>query len=81
MRLFYRSFTDPEYPPEEVYGPYKNLAIRCKFYPIDTRIDYTQMAQILLELEPKLLFLPEQYTKNVKGTGGRDLSVTSVKIL
>uniref|UniRef100_A0A914BWB8 Beta-Casp domain-containing protein n=1 Tax=Acrobeloides nanus TaxID=290746 RepID=A0A914BWB8_9BILA len=67
--------TDPDYPPEEVYGPYNNLQIKCKYFPIETKLDYTQVPLILQDLEPKLLMLPEQYTKPVKGVSGRDLVV------
>uniref|UniRef100_A0A0N5ADZ1 Beta-Casp domain-containing protein n=1 Tax=Syphacia muris TaxID=451379 RepID=A0A0N5ADZ1_9BILA len=53
--------TDPDYPLGDVYGPYRNLAIRAFFYPIDTRLDYTQLnSAIVSDLAPKLLVLPEE---------------------
>lgn len=73
-------FSDPDYPPEEVYGPYNNLQIKCKYFPIETKLDYTQVPLILQDLEPKLLMLPEQYTKPVKGVSGRDLVVAYVSV-
>lgn len=56
--------TDPDYPLADVYGPYRNLAIRAFFYPIDTRLDYTQLnPAIIPDLSPKLLVMPEVYSK------------------
>ncbi|KHN85604.1 Integrator complex subunit 9 -like protein, partial [Toxocara canis] len=54
--------TDPDYPLKDVYGPYQNLAIRAFFYPIDTRLDYSQLnPSIMPDLAPKLLLMPEAY--------------------
>uniref|UniRef100_A0A0M3I1Y7 Beta-Casp domain-containing protein n=1 Tax=Ascaris lumbricoides TaxID=6252 RepID=A0A0M3I1Y7_ASCLU len=56
--------TDPDYPLKDVYGPYQNLAIRAFFYPIDTRLDYSQLnPSIMPDLSPKLLLMPEAYVQ------------------
>uniref|UniRef100_A0A914HXU0 Beta-Casp domain-containing protein n=1 Tax=Globodera rostochiensis TaxID=31243 RepID=A0A914HXU0_GLORO len=34
---------DPDYPLETYYAPYKSLAIRAYYYPIETRLDGTQV--------------------------------------
>ncbi|VDL79576.1 unnamed protein product [Nippostrongylus brasiliensis] len=55
--------TDPDYPLNEVYAPYEDLAIRAFYYPIETRLDFAQVNSTLLpELRPKNLIIPEQYS-------------------
>ncbi|VDN58678.1 unnamed protein product [Dracunculus medinensis] len=57
--------TDPDYPLNEVYGPFENLPIRAYFYPIETRLDYSQLnPSIIPDLAPKLLILAEEYSQN-----------------
>ncbi|VDD86627.1 unnamed protein product [Enterobius vermicularis] len=56
--------TDPDYPLGDVYGPYRNLAIRAFFYPIDTRLDYMQLnSAIIPDLAPKLILMPDIYSR------------------
>lgn len=58
-------FLDPDYPLNEVYGPFENLPIRAYFYPIETRLDYSQLnPSIIPDLAPKLLILAEEYSQN-----------------
>uniref|UniRef100_A0A0R3S6C7 Beta-Casp domain-containing protein n=1 Tax=Elaeophora elaphi TaxID=1147741 RepID=A0A0R3S6C7_9BILA len=52
--------TDPDYPIQNVYGPYEKLSIRAFFFPIETRLDFSQLnPSILPDLAPKLLVMPE----------------------
>ncbi|VDM60885.1 unnamed protein product [Angiostrongylus costaricensis] len=48
--------TDPDYPLNEVYRPYEELAIRAFYYPIETRLEFSQLNSTLLpiELKPKV---------------------------
>uniref|UniRef100_A0A915Q0A4 Beta-Casp domain-containing protein n=1 Tax=Setaria digitata TaxID=48799 RepID=A0A915Q0A4_9BILA len=56
--------TDPDYPIQNVYGPYEKLAIRAFFFPIETRLDFSQLnPSILPDLAPKLLVMPEVYAQ------------------
>ncbi|VDO12844.1 unnamed protein product, partial [Brugia timori] len=56
--------TDPDYPIQNVYGPYEKLSIRAFFFPIETRLDFSQLnPSILPDLAPKLLVMPEVYTQ------------------
>ncbi|VBB30081.1 unnamed protein product [Acanthocheilonema viteae] len=56
--------TDPDYPIQSVYGPYEKLSIRAFFFPIETRLDFSQLnPSILPDLAPKLLVMPEVYTQ------------------
>ncbi|PIO72543.1 hypothetical protein TELCIR_05525 [Teladorsagia circumcincta] len=56
--------TDPDYPLNEVYAPYEDLAIRAFYYPIETRLEFSQVNTVLLpvELKPKNLIIPEVYS-------------------
>ncbi|KAJ1345693.1 hypothetical protein KIN20_000283 [Parelaphostrongylus tenuis] len=56
--------TDPDYPLNEVYRPYEELAIRAFYYPIETRLEFSQVNSTLLpvELKPKNLIVPDVYT-------------------
>ncbi|KAK5967900.1 Integrator complex subunit 9 [Trichostrongylus colubriformis] len=56
--------TDPDYPLNEVYAPYEDLAIRAFYYPIETRLEFSQVNTALLpvELKPKNLIIPEAYS-------------------
>ncbi|KAK6027485.1 hypothetical protein OSTOST_06482, partial [Ostertagia ostertagi] len=56
--------TDPDYPLNEVYAPYEDLAIRAFYYPIETRLEFCQVNTVLLpvELKPKNLIIPEVYS-------------------
>jgi len=52
--------TDPDFPLNPFYDPYTQLRIRAYFYPIDTRLDKTQISTAILEeRSPKLLILSE----------------------
>ncbi|KAM3727886.1 Integrator complex subunit [Dirofilaria immitis] len=56
--------TDPDYPIQNVYGPYEKLSIRAFFFPIETRLDFSQLnPSILPDLAPKLLVMPEVYAQ------------------
>ncbi|KAH7725425.1 hypothetical protein AAVH_06875 [Aphelenchoides avenae] len=57
--------TDPDYPMTEVYTPYQSLQIRAHYYPIETRMDYTQIPTVLQERAPRLLIMPDLYSKPV----------------
>ncbi|KAL3110079.1 hypothetical protein niasHT_015682 [Heterodera trifolii] len=53
---------DPDYPLETYYAPYKSLAIRAYYYPIETRLDGTQVLnKIIGECGPKQVLFPEEY--------------------
>ncbi|KAK6051309.1 hypothetical protein COOONC_11186, partial [Cooperia oncophora] len=56
--------TDPDYPLNEVYAPYEDLAIRAFYYPIETRLEFSHVNTVLLpvELKPKILIIPEAYS-------------------
>ncbi|KAK6753557.1 hypothetical protein RB195_012881 [Necator americanus] len=56
--------TDPDYPLNEVYAPYEDLAIRAFYCPIDTRLEFSHVNSSLLpvELKPKNLIIPETYS-------------------
>jgi hypothetical protein len=55
---------DPDYPLSDVLGPYQTMAMRSYFYPIDTRLDYSQInTTIMPELNVKQLLLPEEYIR------------------
>ncbi|KJH50471.1 hypothetical protein DICVIV_03403 [Dictyocaulus viviparus] len=56
--------TDPDYPLNEVYRPYEDLAIRAFYYPIEIRLDFSQVNSTLLpvELRPKNLVIPDVYS-------------------
>ncbi|KIH51937.1 hypothetical protein ANCDUO_17968 [Ancylostoma duodenale] len=48
--------TDPDYPLNEVYAPFEDLAIRAFYYPIETRLEFSHVNSSLLpvELKPKV---------------------------
>lgn len=50
------SFSDPDYPLNEVYAPFEDLAIRAFYYPIETRLEFSHVNSSLLpvELKPKV---------------------------
>ncbi|RCN45236.1 hypothetical protein ANCCAN_08736 [Ancylostoma caninum] len=56
--------TDPDYPLNEVYAPFEDLAIRAFYYPIETRLEFSHVNSSLLpvELKPKNLIIPEAYS-------------------
>nr|CDJ95101.1 Integrator complex subunit 9 [Haemonchus contortus] len=56
--------TDPDFPLNEVYAPFEDLAIRAFYYPIETRLEFSQVNTVLLpvELKPKNLIIPEAYS-------------------
>ncbi|TKR82597.1 hypothetical protein L596_016294 [Steinernema carpocapsae] len=47
--------TDPDYPLEAVYGPFKSLAISAYHFPVETRLDHSQFVKIIGELSPRHL--------------------------
>ncbi|GMR59572.1 hypothetical protein PMAYCL1PPCAC_29767 [Pristionchus mayeri] len=56
--------SDAEYPPQDVYGPFEDLKIRCLYYPVDCRVDFWQLNHnILPELKPTVLVVPDAYTR------------------
>lgn len=62
-----RKFLDPDFPLDPFYNPYKALSIRAYYFPIDTRLDYAQIsANIMHDLAPRLLLVPEVYAKPIK---------------
>ncbi|VDK79733.1 unnamed protein product [Litomosoides sigmodontis] len=64
--------TDPDYPIQSVYGPYEKLSIRAFFFPIETRLDFSQLnPSILPDLAPKLLVMPEAYTQSPPNSSQR----------
>lgn len=58
---------DPDYPLDPFYNPYKSLAIRAYFFPIETRLDHMQVTmKVLPDLAPKLLIVPQHYTVPIR---------------
>uniref|UniRef100_A0A158QKT0 Beta-Casp domain-containing protein n=1 Tax=Haemonchus placei TaxID=6290 RepID=A0A158QKT0_HAEPC len=57
--------TDPDFPLNEVYAPFEDLAIRAFYYPIETRLEFSQVNTVLLpvELKPKVNLL---YIETIK---------------
>lgn len=43
------------------YDPFKELKIRAYYFPIDVRLDRSQLKNVLYDLKPKLLLAPENY--------------------
>lgn len=56
--------TDPDYPLNEVYAPFEDLAIRAFYYPIEIRLEFTQVntSLLIMDLKPKNLIIPEAYS-------------------
>ncbi|CAI4223317.1 unnamed protein product [Auanema sp. JU1783] len=56
--------TNPDFPLQQVYEPFRELAVRAYFYPIDSRLDFAQVNNTLInDLKPKCIYAPEQYSK------------------
>ncbi|KAL7076102.1 hypothetical protein ACQ4LE_004776 [Meloidogyne hapla] len=56
---------DPDYPLETYYSPYKTLAIRAYFFPIETRLDCNQVFnKIIKDLSPQKVLYPEEYSSS-----------------
>ncbi|VDM96142.1 unnamed protein product [Thelazia callipaeda] len=72
--------TDPDYPIQNVYGPYETLPIRAFFFPIETRLDFSQLnPSILPDLAPKLLVMSELYAHPPLNSSQRTDFVVSYK--
>lgn len=65
-----------------MYGPYEKLSIRAFFFPIETRLDFSQLnPSILPDLAPKLLVMPEVYAQPPPNSSQRtDFVVSYVNI-
>nr|CAD2177818.1 unnamed protein product [Meloidogyne enterolobii] len=56
---------DPDYPLETYYSPYKTLAIRAYYFPIETRLDCNQVFnKIIKDLTPKQVLYPDEYSSS-----------------
>ncbi|KAK0405646.1 hypothetical protein QR680_018110 [Steinernema hermaphroditum] len=58
--------TDPDYPLETVYGPFKTLAIRAHYCPVETRLDHSQLGKILSDLDPKKIYTPPEVKNSIE---------------
>uniref|UniRef100_A0A915KW76 Beta-Casp domain-containing protein n=1 Tax=Romanomermis culicivorax TaxID=13658 RepID=A0A915KW76_ROMCU len=52
--------TEPDFISPEVLSPYQPLAMKVIFCPIDTNLNASAFYQIINEIKPGQLFLPEQ---------------------
>lgn len=55
-------FTEPEFPYLEALAPYQPLQMKVALCPIDTSITFNQANKLLVELEPKHVLIPHQYS-------------------
>ena len=58
---------DPDFPLETYYSPYKTLNIRAYYFPIDTRLNFTQASSILSDIAPKVIVIPDAYAGKLSG--------------
>lgn len=50
-------FSDPDYPLNEMFGPFQGQGnIRPYYFPIETRLDYNEADKTLSQLKPKVSF-------------------------
>ncbi|XP_037064169.1 integrator complex subunit 9 [Peromyscus leucopus] len=56
-------FTEPDFSYLEALAPYQPLAMKCIYCPIDTRLNFIQVAKLLKEVQPLHVVCPEQYTQ------------------
>ncbi|VDP40336.1 unnamed protein product [Heligmosomoides polygyrus] len=59
--------TDPDYPLNEVYAPFEDLAIRAFYYPIEIRLEFTQVntSLLIMDLKPKNSITPMKYDEQL----------------
>lgn len=55
--------SDPDYPLNEVYAPFEDLAIRAFYYPIEIRLEFTQVntSLLIMDLKPKVTVTLQQH--------------------
>uniref|UniRef100_A0A1I7ZWE9 Beta-Casp domain-containing protein n=1 Tax=Steinernema glaseri TaxID=37863 RepID=A0A1I7ZWE9_9BILA len=58
--------TDPDYPLEDVYGPFKTFAIRAHYFPVETRLDHSQLGKITSDLDPKQIYAPPEIKHSIE---------------
>uniref|UniRef100_A0A3P9GYZ9 Integrator complex subunit 9 n=1 Tax=Oryzias latipes TaxID=8090 RepID=A0A3P9GYZ9_ORYLA len=56
-------FTEPDFSYLDALAPYQPLAMKCVYCPIDTRLNFHQVAKLLKEVQPLHVVCPEQYTQ------------------
>jgi len=59
------------------YDPFKELKIRAYYFPIDIRLDRSQLKEVLDDLKPKLVLAPENYS-DIYNLHDKDLCGKSV---
>jgi hypothetical protein len=63
---------DPDFPLECYYGPYRSLAIRAYHFPLDTRLNWTHVGNLLSagNITARRLVTDQQYADEAKGWCG-----------
>ncbi|CAI5449919.1 unnamed protein product [Caenorhabditis angaria] len=58
--------TDPDLNYDDVIDPFRNLPIRFIYCPMDFRLDFLAMQNLLIDVKPKSVICPPQYLKPIQ---------------
>ena len=56
-------FTEPEFSVLEAIAPFQTLQMKVSVCPIDTSLSYAHANNLLLDLNPRNVLIPEEYTR------------------